>query len=176
MSRPPHVPIDVLNAALDHLGSSVRGAFERLGICAEECERVGIYRSMHSEMFMMLCPVESMSRAQPSVYRSHARELIERYVSGEPLDLGTKAEVLLGMVDTSLVAPLNPGGTALYHHLFRDVMGEDAYRELFGDTQPPRERWPGETAELLDEARRQVRSGRPRRISVETTRGGDEHT
>ena len=74
--------------------------------------------------------------------------------------------MLLGLRDASLVAPLTRGGAALYHATFRGVMGDAAYRTLLGDVDLPGERWPGELEEVRTEARRKVRSGRPKKLAA----------
>lgn len=146
------------------LGGDLCRAFELLDIGSEEAERAGVLRTMPSEMFMMLAPGDIFRSVLPDVYRSHVRELLARFKAGEPLDLGTTAEVLLGMVETSTKAPLNTSGAALYHSLFRRVMGEARYQRLLGDAPPPRERYDGQLEELEAEARRKVRTGRPRKV------------
>jgi hypothetical protein len=147
------------------LGTDVCRAFDLFDICTEETERAGVLGSMSSEMFKLLAPNEEFKHTAPEVYRSHVRELIERYKAAQPLDAGTDAEVLLGLMHASQVAPLNRGGAALYHRMFRRVMGEESYRGIFDDLEPPRERWPGECDELETDARRKVRSRRPRKVS-----------
>ncbi|GAB20260.1 hypothetical protein GOEFS_109_00050 [Gordonia effusa NBRC 100432] len=55
---------------------------------------------------------------QENLYRSYARELLERLVSGEDTRLGTTAEVLLALCATSLNAPLSHVGLGLYFRLW----------------------------------------------------------
>lgn len=146
------------------LGGDLCNAFELLDICGEECERAGVIRTMPSEVWRMLAPSDAFAHTDTRVYRSHVRELVRRYKTSEPYDLGTEAEVLLGLVQTSQVAPLTQGGAALYHRLFRSVVGPEAHDSVLDGMEPPRERWKGQADELLHEARRKVRTGRPRRV------------
>jgi hypothetical protein len=89
-----------------------------------------------------------------SLYRAHVQELIARAGTTTKLDLGTKAEVVLGLVEASLVAPLTQGGALLYERLFEAIVGERyAVRKTEG--------YRGQYDDLLREARGKVRSGRP---------------
>lgn len=158
-----------LGGALDAralLGGEITRIFEMLEICGEEEDRAG---GVGSELWAMLAPSEIFRSTAVEVYRSHVRELVRRAKAGGRLDLGTEAEVLLGLREASLVAPLTRGGTMLYHATFRRVMGEAAYRELFGAlaaVDAPRERWDGELEELWSEARRNVKTGRPKKLDA----------
>lgn len=153
-----------IDAAFKLLGGTwAAGIFEMLEVCGEEAERSG---DVDSELWTMLAPGDAFRGTAIAVYRSHVRELIARSRAGRRLDLGTDAEVLLGLREASLVAPLTRSGTMLYHVAFRSVMGEAAYQRLFGDSAPPRERWDGELLELWSEARRKVRTGRPKKLAA----------
>lgn len=153
----------MIDAAREILGGTMAGIFDMLEVCGEEAERVG---DVSSELWTMLAPSEVFRGTALEVYRSHVRELLKRSKAGGRLDLGTDAEVLLGLREASLVAPLSRSAAALYHAAFRSVMGEAAYRKLLGDVDAPRERWDGELDELWSEARRKIRTGRPKKLAA----------
>ncbi len=141
------------------LGGTISGILDLLEICGEEVERAGF--EVEHDLWMLLAPGDAFRGTAVDVYRSHVRELLARAKAGTRLDLGTDAEVLLGMREASLVAPLTRHGTMLYHAAFRSALGEAAYRKLLGDIDPPREQWEGQLEEIWTEARRKVRTGRP---------------
>lgn len=153
-------------AAREMLGGGLAGIFDMLEVCGEEADRSS---DVSSELWTMLAPAEIFRGVAIQVYRSHVRELLRRAKAVGDLGLGTDAEVLLGLREASLVAPLTRGGTMLYHVVFRRVMGEAAYVELFEDRDRERwtgERWDGELDELCSEARRKVRTGRPKKLAA----------
>lgn len=165
--RPLVAPLHPIDNPLvrEILGGDLVASFALLDICSEECERAGVLRTMPSTMFRLLAPSDIFAAVDQRTYRAHVRELLGRYKAGKPLDEGTAAEVLLGMVETSLAAPLTQGGAALYHAMFREVLGPEVYADYLADAPPPRERYAGQLAELEREARRKVRSGRPRKVT-----------
>lgn len=144
------------------VGGEFCRVLELMDICTEEAERAGVLASMPTAVFMALRPGDAFARCLPCVYRSHVRELLTRYTKKERLDLGTEAEVLLGLVETSLKLPLNQAGAALYHALFLRVMGEEVHQRILGGDDPPHEQWKGQIEEFLYEARRKAKTGRPR--------------
>lgn len=151
----------------DLFGGSIMHAFACMEIAGEECEA---YERDHgkgavsSELWGLLCPGELFAGVTEAVYRSHVRELLGR--GGRGLDVATDAELLIGMRTASLATPLNRSGTMVYHHLFRSVLGDDVYRSVLADVDPPRERWEGELADALADARRGLRGklSRPARL------------
>jgi hypothetical protein len=146
------------------LGGTFGRIFDLLEVCGDEVEHCGA--EVGHELWMLLAPGEAFRCTVPEVYRSHVRELLARAAAGERLDLGTDAEVLLGMREASLVAPLTRGGTMLYHTAFRSVMGEAVYQDLLGRREPPLELWDGQLDELWAKARRKVRTERPKKLSA----------
>lgn len=85
------------------------------------------------------------------LYEPHVVELCERYKAGSDLGLATKAEVLAGLMQTSLKSPLTSSGLALTEKLFRECMGELAGADM------GREAYPGQLDELLAEAQHKLR-------------------
>jgi hypothetical protein len=148
------------------MGNDFCQVMELMDICTGEAERAGVLSSMPKEAFFALKPGDAFMGVDTRAYRHHVVELLGRYKAGTSLQPGTEAEVLLGLVETSRVAPLNQGGAALYHRLFRRVIGPEAHDQVLEGMTAPRERWDGQTDELLHEARPQVRSGRPKKVSA----------
>ena len=72
--------------------------------------------------FKHLLPTEPLSSVSTEVYRSHAREILDRVEKEEDVRPGTNAEVLAVLVEASQRSPLNQTGFLLYCRLFREVM------------------------------------------------------
>ena len=149
-------------------GSGFARAFAALDIATEEIARFerahGKGRRISAALFKATCPSPFFNGGyHEQVFRHHVRELLERALRGEQMHLGTDAEALLAMREASLASPLNRDGEAVFHHLFRTVMGERAYRETCGNHVPP-DRGEGRLAELLHEARTNVARGTGRPI------------
>lgn len=107
-------------------------------------------------LFMALCPSEVFRDKSDSVFRHHVRELIARSRTKRPdYSIATEAEVLLGMLEASKVAPLTTQGMVIVDRLFPKITG----REFGVHTA---EQWPGQYDEALSEARRKVKTGRAR--------------
>lgn len=87
--------------------------------------------------------------APEAVYIAHVRELLMRVVERRSLQPGTKAEVLMLLSETSLVAPLGARRAALYAELF-DELYPDALTDRPVTIHEP---WAGSSSELLDELR-----------------------
>src|SRR5688500_17081271 len=104
---------------------------------------------------MACCPNEAFYLKSETVYRHHVRELIERSRTKKPdYVLATEAEVLLGMLEASKVAPLTSEGMLIVDRLFPKIMGK-----AFTD-EPQREQWAHQYDEALHVARRKVRTRR----------------
>ncbi|MEU5407412.1 hypothetical protein [Nocardia asteroides] len=55
------------------------------------------------------------------VYRAHARELLDRVATGQPTKPGTAVEVVLSLMQVSLVTPLNTAAFGLYLRMWRQA-------------------------------------------------------
>jgi len=159
----------LMEALTEGLGNGFARLFEQMGIADEEWRRADMGKGK-SELWNMLTPGDTFRDMHVELYRSHVRELIERERRGDDLDYGTRAEVIVGLMVTSLKAPLSQGPSALYHRLFREVMGEKVHEEAILQTQggrftPPSPEWEGQLDELEHEARRGVRTGRPKKLT-----------
>ena len=73
--------------------------------------------------FLRLQPSRIISGLSDELYRAYCRELLVRVVDGEPLDMATKAEMLVALSTTSLRAPLTRNALALYEILFIEIFG-----------------------------------------------------
>lgn len=76
------------------------------------------------------------------VYRAHARELLERVYAGEDCRSPTDVEIVCGLSEASLRAPLNTAAITLYMRLFARLfpdkapfasLDESAYEHVAGD-------------------------------------------
>lgn len=106
-------------------------------------------------LFTACCPNEAFYLKSEIVYRHHVRELIERSRTKKPdYSLATEAEVLLGMLEASKVAPLTSEGMCIVDRLFPKITGKS-----FTDKPTP-EQWAHQYDEALHVARRKVRTGR----------------
>lgn len=145
---------DVCGVLGEVLGSKVARVFGLMRIAEEEIAADQARNGFTSvDAFPVLYPPPDMLMRADAVYRSHARELVERVRAGEDTRLGTKAEVLLAMSEVSLVAPPSENFAHLMERLFNEVMGPDVF--VF-DAAQPRESWPGASDDTLGELRRKV--------------------
>lgn len=140
-------------AGVDPLLGAVRATLDFSAIAEEEIEKGGD----RPGLFALLVPRE-FAHFDRRLYRSHVRELIARTRTGERLDLGTEAEVLIGLSYASQHAPLTRQGTMIYVRVFKKIFPGAI------EIEPPREHWEGEFEEALTDARRKVRTGRPRSL------------
>ncbi len=159
------------------IGRPMAHAFECMSIAGEELEAsgldpVGPNRHPHgAELWAMLAPSDIFEHCDLRVFRAHVRELLERARTGAPLDVGTKAEVLLGLVETSLVAPLSPTGVTIHHWLFRDIFGAEVHDKILEGSSQPAEPWAGRRDEMFAECARKVKTGRPAKLGAKPKRG-----
>jgi hypothetical protein len=98
------------------------------------------------------------------VYRSHARELLERVAVGEDTTEATNAELAVICSEASLQGPLDPVGVLVYTRVFRRAFPEMGER-LLGDYDTLEADF-GQAADKLERAMREE-AHQPERI-VET--------
>ncbi len=139
--------------------TTVRNTFQCMDIAQEEMERAellhGDQKEKIKDAFLDLMPGMFVGRPD-QLYRSHCRELLGRVVSGADLCPGTRAEAMLAMHATSLLAPLNAQGSALYESLFTGIFGEPARARASGGRLWWDEPWPGASDELLSTISRRL--------------------
>jgi hypothetical protein len=143
-------------------GGAVSNAFRLMGIAERE---LADFERRHPKvdfgpMFLILMPPPSMYKMAVEVYVHHARELLTRFVAGEDLRPGTKAEAMIVCMEISLKKPPGARIAHLYESIFSEVFGADKMRQLTEVTT--REPWPGSTAEILADARRDLAN--PKRV------------
>jgi hypothetical protein len=87
-----------------------------------------------------------------NIYGGHCDELATRILNGEDTRPGTDAEVLIGMLVAATVAPLNRDGMLV---AVRAAARFPKVADVFTDVRVV-ERWAGQEAELMNEARRRT--------------------
>lgn len=117
-------------------------------VAIPEAERVLRRYGDPPGLFMRLWPTPILRGRPKRLLRAHYVELCLRWKRGEDLGPGTCAEVLCGLSEASLRAPLNQVGAALATRLARALVG---FRHVTG-----RGSYPGEIRELLIECRRKM--------------------
>lgn len=130
----------------DRVVGLLKGLGRRMQIAEELCDGAG----NPPGLFKALQPTDVLY-GKDVLYKPHARELTDRALAGQDLRPGTKAEVLAGLLEASLKAPLNPSGLALAEKLFRDCTGIDLGADI------GREDYPGHLDEMLAEASHKLR-------------------
>jgi hypothetical protein len=96
--------------------------------------------------FMALQPSVFLQGKPDRIYKKHVEELLARVVVGADLRLGTKAEVLALLLDTSLRTPLKQDYNALIDELFLDLFGM-----IPGGYEPSSESYKGAKQEIFDQ-------------------------
>lgn len=94
-----HIGADGAGIPLTHLGWAVVA-----DIAIQEISRAGISFPA-SKLPMSLKPTSLILGRSLWLYRAHARELCQRYTSGEDLKPGTHAECCASLSNTSITAP-----------------------------------------------------------------------
>ncbi len=130
------------------LPSGVLAIFDMMPIAERVCKRHGD----PSGLFMLLCPSELISGKAEALIEHHMDELAVRFKLGGDTRLGTKAEVLAGLLGAATIAPLKANALTLVEQLFLEVMGKE-----IGDSPIGREDYPGAIAEALSDARHKTR-------------------
>jgi hypothetical protein len=100
-------------------------------------------------LFMLLQPPGALQGKAVALYRAHAAELIARAAAGEATRLATRAEVLVGLLATSLRAPLRTEGQACAERLFDEVF-PGVLKEC------TREAWHGQVEDDIAAAQRKL--------------------
>lgn len=92
--------------------------------------RVPAYSKQLDKAFAILCPSIPLRNKHDELYRFHCRELLDRVISKEDTRIGTRAEVLAALSDTSLNAPLTRAGQTTYEHLFAQLYGTERMKQM----------------------------------------------
>lgn len=127
-SKPTSVAITATIEALDPDGrrGTISGVFDQVEIC--ESTIAGARRD-HPEhdaalwnSFELLMPSPLLHEAPEPVYRAHCAELLDRVRQGQDTTLGTKAEIVMSLSESSLRSPLTHTASVLYARLFREIL------------------------------------------------------
>jgi len=151
---------NALEAMGEQLGlsmSTFRTAFALMDVAEEVLAKHGLSRARTARdvsLFWVARPNE-LVQVNPELYRLHADELCVRFKAGERLDLGTRAECIRALMQTSLKAPLNSDGMAALNTLVQGTFLASCFADL-----GIRERWPGQAEELISEIRRKLTTDR----------------
>lgn len=127
--------------------SRIRWAFDALDVCGETVEAEGLTKDTEIP-YQVFTPPVGMEGLHLDLYRSHVVELCRRWKASrklKDLDHPTDAEVLVGLSNTSKLAPLTPLGTALFARLFTAVFGPKEWLTEYEG----REAWEGQQDEEL---------------------------
>jgi hypothetical protein len=138
------------------LGGPMRWLFEALDECGRVVEVEGVWSDLDVPYNVFKPPSEFVNKRM-ELYAAHVRELCGRWKASRrlsDLDHPTSAEVMLGLADTSMLAPLTQTGTALYSRLFQEIFGPDAVPEL--EKYAEREAWSGQLDEELARLKRRT--------------------
>ena len=118
--------VDAFSAVeLGDTGRRLMNVFERIEIAEEEIavaqKTVRSKRGKKAlwESFWSLRPSSLLGGFSDDLYRVHCRELLERIVTGDSVDVPTDAEVMVALSEMSLRAPLSQDAAALYVTLFK---------------------------------------------------------
>jgi hypothetical protein len=141
-----------------YLGAHVTTIFRLMGIAEEEIARAKDEQPLMATQidmtFCLLCPrMQIFGGRAPDLYRSHARELIQRAIDGEDTTLGTVAEVLCVLSETSLNAPLTRSAGVLMERLIEEVL-PGTINQIYEDEWKDIEEWPGATDEIFAQTQR----------------------
>lgn len=134
------------------------GCFERMEWAEEEIQAAG-HRHPHAadtlyHSFSLLPPSFPDLMSTEFVYRSHARELLERVVRGEDTRPGTAAEVFCLMSQISLMTPLNTAAAGLYFRMWAEAF---PHQPMFGELESYEKLERPLIDDFETEARRQLR-------------------
>jgi len=104
------------------------------------------------------------------LWRYHCRELLDRLGNPqsrkEDRELGTIAEVMIGICEASLVQPLTTDATYAYAKIFKQVFGERTLNKLLEQSGTEfYESYSGAVDELIDWARK--KASKPRKYPTE---------
>lgn len=116
--------------------------FAAMAIAEEEIEACKLRHPRQAERihdaFQYLTPPPVLQEFDDTLYRAHARELLERVAFRVSLGPGTKAEVLAALSLASLAAPLSRVETRLAERNFRSLFPGEAEAVLGPAAEAPR--------------------------------------
>lgn len=114
--------------ALDPSGpwGTIGGIFDKMEIAEDMITEARCEHPAHDvelwNAFALLVPGKPLHEAPEPVYRAHCAELLARVRQGQDTTLGTKAEIMMGLSETSLATPLMHTASVLYAKLFLEIL------------------------------------------------------
>ncbi len=143
----------------EDLAHRIIGALDRIEVAEEEIKKAQqLYPAKEQEIwnsFTFLRPTEELMLQNEIIYRSHARELVDRAGLGMDLNEATNAELLCVMVRRSLMALPGHDERVLFFRLFHEVMGDEMAMKI--DQREMRESYPNAALEIDHKLRRSIR-------------------
>jgi len=130
-SKPTPAAVSAITTAIKVLdpGSpwgTISGILDQVEICESVIAKTRHDNPEHNaaiwNSFKLLMPSELLWEAPEPVYRAHCAELLERVVKGQDTTLGTKAEIMMALSESSLAHPLTHTASVLYARLFREIL------------------------------------------------------
>ena len=158
-----------LVSLIETMAPGFAATFQLVVIAEEEIaaaiSRTPDYEDALNGSFLRLQPSHIFRGLHEKLYRAYCRELLERVIDGTPLDIATKAEVLVALSRTSLRAPLNRNALVLYEKLFAEVFGDEYLNYVMDGYPPAQSDYPGSEQEIFVDITRKLgrirRSGPP---------------
>lgn len=119
---PSAPPVDLATIVDDLLGGGLSGIFERMEWAEDEIEKARARHPRHADRifhsFLLLTPTHERMETE-FVYRSHARELLDRVAAGADTRPATAAEICCAMLEVSLRTPLKSAAMGLYLRMWQ---------------------------------------------------------
>ena len=115
---------DDMLASMGDLGKRLGSIFRDIGIAEKIIDEMKEKHPMFIDVIDASFPFlqqRSLSHLAPMVYEHHCREIIQRVVDNEDPREMTKAECMLIISETSLMAPLSQNYAYLYTMLFKEL-------------------------------------------------------
>ncbi|MEU6130977.1 hypothetical protein ABZ805_17550 [Saccharopolyspora sp. NPDC047091] len=163
-----------ISAALGNLGREITSTFEALGWAEDEIDAA---RTRHPEdadtlwhSFALLPPRHELMSTE-FVYRSHAKEILERVAGGHDTRPATAAEVCCVLAEASQVTPLTSVASGLYCRMWRRAFPD---QPLFWDSHDAHEALEGARIDELETITRR-KAGSPERVLAAITCTGWHH-
>lgn len=155
IARPEAAELD-LRKLFDDAASAIGSVLNLMGVAEREIEGAMRRHPKHADAlwhcFSLIQPTGEGEGVgvHEQLYRSHARELLERVAAGKDLRPATSAEVLAAMKEVTLRTPMNNAGMGLYWRMWK-ACGMPEIAEAGA------EHYEALSASAIDEAEQQTR-------------------
>lgn len=105
---------------------TISGILDQVEICESVIAKTRHDHPEHNaaiwNSFKLLMPSPLLREAPEPVYRAHCTELLSRVIANQDTTLGTKAEIMMSLFESSLRSPLTHTASVLYARLFREIL------------------------------------------------------